>query len=93
MKKKIPNLKKDAEIAAFWDAHDFSEYIEDTMPADDVVFEKEKKDTVAIRLEREQIRDLKRLAHKLGLGYTSIVRSWIIEKLAQIHSVHHPKAR
>ncbi len=92
MKKKIPSLKKDTELAAFWDTHDFSEYIEDTQPADDVVFEKEKKETVAIRLEKEQIKDLKRLAHKLGLGYTSIVRSWITEKLAQIHSVHHSKA-
>lgn len=89
MKKKIPNLKKDSEIAAFWDKHDFSEYVEDTLPVDEIIFEKAKKDTVAIRLERGYIKELKRLAHKLGLGYTSIVRSWIIERLTQIHSIHH----
>ena len=85
MKKKIPKFKTEEEIAAFWDTHDFLEYIEDTESADDVVFERPKKETVSIRLEKGQIKEIKRLSHKIGLGYSSLIRSWIIEKLATIH--------
>lgn len=41
------------------------------------------------RLGEDQIKELRRLAHKVGLGYTSLIRSWITEKLAKIHSIHH----
>lgn len=87
-RKRIPKFKTEEEIAAFWDAHDFTDYIEDTEPADDVVFVKPKKGTISIRLEEDRIKELKRIANKIGLGYTSLIRSWIIEKLAKIHSLH-----
>lgn len=89
--KKIPRFKTDEEMAAFWDTHDFIDYIADTKPVDDVMFVSPKKGTVSIRLEEDRINELKRLAHKVGLGYTSLIRSWIIEKLARIHSLHHGK--
>ncbi len=85
MKKKIPKFKTEEEIIAFWDTNDFIDYIEDTEPIDDVVFERPKKETVSIRLEKDQIKEIKRLSHKIGLGYSSLIRSWIIEKLANIH--------
>lgn len=91
-RKRIPRFKTDEEIAAFWDVHDFTDYIEDTKPADNTMFVRPKKETVSIRLEEDRIKELKRLAHKVGLGYTSIIRSWIIEKLARIHSLHPKKA-
>lgn len=90
--KKIPRFKTDEEMAAFWDTHDFTNYIEDTKPADDVRFVSPKKGTVSIRIEEDRVKELKRLAHKVGLGYTSLIRSWIIEKLARIHSLHPRKA-
>ena len=89
MKKKIPKFKSDKDIAAFWNTHDFTDYIEDTEPADDLVFEKSRKDTVAIRLGKDQIKEIKRLSYKLGLGYTSLIRSWVTERLAKIHSIQH----
>ncbi|MBL7071432.1 MAG: hypothetical protein ISS26_04600 [Candidatus Omnitrophica bacterium] len=89
MKKKIPKLKRDKELIAFWNAHDFTDYIEDTEPADDVVFEKARKETVSFRLRKEQIKDLKRIAHKVGLGYTALIRSWITERLARIQGMQH----
>jgi len=85
MKKKIPEFKTEETTAAFWDNHDFIDYIEDTEPIEDVVFERPKKETVSIRLEKGQINEIKRLSHKIGLGYSSLIRSWIIEKLANIH--------
>ena len=85
MKKKIPEFKTEEAIATFWDNHDFLDYLEDTEPVDDVVFERPKKSVVSIRLEKSQINEIKRLSHKIGLGYSSLIRSWIIEKLANIH--------
>ena len=38
MKKKIPEFKTEEALAAFWDNHDFSDYLEDTEPANDVIF-------------------------------------------------------
>lgn len=86
--KKIPKFKSDEEIASFWDTHDFTDYLEDTEPAEDVVFERPKKETLSIRLEQDQIKELKKLANKVGLGYTSLIRSWVIEKLAKLHHEH-----
>ena len=39
MKKKIPEFKTEEALMTFWDNHDFIDYIEDTEPADDVIFE------------------------------------------------------
>jgi predicted DNA binding CopG/RHH family protein len=89
--RKIPHFKSDEEVAAFWDTHDFTNYIKDTEPVD-VVFEKPKKETISIRMEHGQIKELKRLADRVGLGYTSLIRSWIIEKLARLHQAQSRKA-
>ncbi len=89
--KKIPELKTDEEIVAFWDNHDFSDYVNDTVETD-VVFERPKKSTISIRLEQDQIKELKQLSHKVGLGYTSLIRSWVIEKLAKLHNLQQQKA-
>ena len=39
MKKNIPTFKTEAALADFWDNHDFLDYLEDTKPAKDVIFE------------------------------------------------------
>ena len=90
--KTIPKFKSDEEIAAFWDTHDFTDYIKNTEPAEDVIFERPKKETISIRLEKDQIKELRKLTYKVGLGYTSLVRSWVIEKLAKLHALQYRKA-
>jgi len=37
-RKRIPHFETDEEAAEFWDTHSFADYIDDTEPADDVVF-------------------------------------------------------
>jgi len=82
--KKIPKFKSDKETAAFWDTHDFSDFFDQTDAAADVIFERKNKETISIRLEKDQVQKLKKIAHHIGLGYTSLIRSWVIEKLAKI---------
>ena len=91
--KKIPKFKTDEEIATFWDTHDFTDFVGDTDPADDVIFERPTKETLSIRLEHSQITQLKKLSRSVGLGYTSLIRSWVIERLAKLQSSQrHRKA-
>ena len=85
-KKKIPAMKSDNDIAAFWDNNDFTDFADDTESAGDVVFEKPTKETISVRLEKKQIQQLKKIAQKVGLGYTSLIRSWVIEKIARLQS-------
>lgn len=83
---KIPAFKNEEELAKFWDTHDLADYWDELEVADDVVFEKSKKETISLRLDHERIKFLKRLAHKLGLGYTSLIRSWIIERISKLQT-------
>ncbi len=89
--KKIPKFKTEEETAVFWDTHDFTDYVGDTEPADDVVFERPKKETLSIRLEHTQIIQLKKLSRTVGLGYTSLIRSWVIERLAKLQRSQHQR--
>lgn len=85
--KKIPDFNTDKEIADFWDSRDFADYVEATEPVSDVVFEKPEKSVVAVRMDKNHVNELKSLGKKLGLGYTSIIRSWVIERLAKMHNL------
>jgi predicted DNA binding CopG/RHH family protein len=82
--KKIPKMKTDKEIAGFWDTHSLADYVDDTEETD-VEFVKPRKRTISIRLDSDKIKQVKHIAQKTGLAYTSIVRSWVIEKLATLH--------
>ncbi len=84
-KNTIPRFKSDKEAATFWDSHDFSDYIKDTASADDVMFQRDQKETLSIRLGKNQVKEIKRIAHRVGLGHTSLIRSWVTERLARLH--------
>ncbi|MDP2762915.1 MAG: CopG family antitoxin [Enterobacteriaceae bacterium] len=77
---KIPKFKSDKQTRAFWDTHSLSDYAEDLKPAH-IRFRKPHKEVVSIRLESTLIQALKDVAQKAGIGYSSLARMWVIEKL------------
>ena len=79
---KIPKFKSYEEEAEWWDSHDVTE-IEDLKLAEKDVFIKPRKQIVSIRLERSTVEVLKRLAARKGVGHTTLVRMWVIEKLRE----------
>lgn len=79
---KMPRFKSDKEIRGFWDTHSLADFGEDLKPAS-IAFKKTQKEVVSIRLERPRILALKHLAHRLGIGYSSLARIWVMEKLNQ----------
>jgi hypothetical protein len=78
---KVPKFKNLEEERAFWDTHDSTDYLEDFIPAPDVVFVRPKKEVISLRLEPQVIHKLREVADKEGLSPTSYARMLIIRGL------------
>lgn len=88
-KAKIPEWGTDEAIAEFWDSHDIADYWDELKIADDVKFIKPKKAVVSTRLEPIYHHQLKALARKMGIGHSTLMRRWLIEKLHPHSKVAH----
>ncbi|MBI5149165.1 MAG: hypothetical protein HZA28_00125, partial [Candidatus Omnitrophica bacterium] len=84
MKRHIPKFKSLEEERRFWDTHDITEFIDELKPAG-VKFVRPKKKLISLRLDAGQIESLKGIASREGLGYLSLIRYWINERLSQKH--------
>ncbi len=80
---RIPDLRTDEPAAEFWDRHSFADYVEDTQPADDVHFPSRPLKQISLRLAPSQIERLKRIAATKGIGYQTMLRMWITERVRQ----------
>lgn len=87
---RIPKFKSDKEIRDFWDTHSLADYEEDLKPAKNVVFVRPEKQIVSLRLDRKIVQALKSFASKKGIGYSPLLRMWILEKFNE--QVHLKKA-
>jgi len=80
---KIPRFKSDKEARAFWDTHSLADFEEDLRPAKNVVFVKPDRQVISLRLDRKIVSALKALAHRKGIGYSSLLRMWVLERFSQ----------
>jgi predicted DNA binding CopG/RHH family protein len=80
-KRRIPHFATDEEAAEFWDTHVFTDYWDDMEPADDVRFPHIKLKQISLRLAPTQIERLKRIAAGKGIGYQTMIRMWITERV------------
>lgn len=80
----ISDAATDEAIAQFWDTHSLTDYLGELEIVDDVVFVRPKKQVVSIRLEPKYVNRLKILANKMGVGYSLLVRRWVMEKLSHL---------
>ena len=87
---KIPYFKSDREAAQFWDTHSLADFDEELESADDVVFVRPQRQIVSLRLDRKVVSALKFLAKRKGLGYSSLLRMWVLEKF---YNEYHPSVR
>lgn len=84
---RIPQFKSDKEAAEFWDTHSLADFEKELRPAKDVIFVKPDRQVVSLRLDRRLINALKRYAQHKGIGYSTLLRMWVVERLDQeIHS-------
>lgn len=78
----IPPFKTLDEEAEFWDTHDLSDF--GKVPLSKLpLLEKEKEDSLAIRVQKTIKQKLVRVARGKGINPTTLARMWIIEHLAQ----------
>ena len=80
---KIPKFKSDKELAKFWDTHSLADFEEDLTTAKGVVFVKPDRQIVSLRLDRKVVNTIKTLAARKGIGYSSLVRMWLLENVRQ----------
>jgi hypothetical protein len=87
---RIPKFESREEEAKFWDTHSFAEYWDEFKPVK-VRFAKplvprpkaegNLSEVLPIRFDSETLGKLRERAHKKGIGPTTLVRMWVIERL------------
>jgi predicted DNA binding CopG/RHH family protein len=82
---KIPEFANDKEEADFWDSHDSTQYLGETLPVTVAFVDaRPPKQQISLRLEPAVIERLKKVAHSKGLGYQTMIRMWVMERLEQV---------
>jgi len=80
---RLPPFTSEQEEAAFWDTHDSTEFLEDTTTVDVAFVEaRPAKKLIPLRLEPGAIDRLKVIAQQKGVGYQTLMRMWVMERLA-----------
>jgi predicted DNA binding CopG/RHH family protein len=84
MADKIPQFKTEQEEAEFWDSHDSTDFLDET-EAVNVTFvdARPSMKQISLRLEPSVIDQLKSLATVKGIGYQTMIRMWVMERLGQ----------
>jgi predicted DNA binding CopG/RHH family protein len=85
--KKLPDFDRmtEDEIAEFWDNHSFVDYW-DQMEEIEVVAKRPATEVVGLRLDKKDLEQIKRFSSKIGLGYSTLLRVWIKEKLLELQA-------
>jgi predicted DNA binding CopG/RHH family protein len=84
MADKIPQFKTEQEEAEFWDSHDSTDFLDET-EAVNVTFvdARPSMKQISLRLDPSVIDQLKSLATVKGIGYQTMIRMWVMERLGQ----------
>jgi len=81
---RLPRFASEQEEAEFWASHDSTEYLGDTEPVDvTFVDARPPKKQISLRLDTDAIEELKAVAQRKGIGYQTLIRIWVMERLAQ----------
>lgn len=84
LKSRIPEFKTIEEEAKWWDTHDITDYLDELKPVK-VRFAKNLSRGLTIRLDLETLSRLRKQAKEKGIGPTTLIRMWILERLQGEH--------
>ena len=76
---KGPKFKSFKEEAKFWASHDTTEFLDEFKPAR-LKFPKPRRKLISMRLPESEITGLKRIAARKGIGYLTMLRTWVTER-------------
>jgi len=80
--KRIPAFASIEEEAEFWDTHDTTDYEDEWKPVN-VTSAKNLSQGITIRFSPEALAKLRKEAHELGVGPTTLARMWVLERLRE----------
>lgn len=69
------------ELAQFWDTHSFADYWDELKPVK-IRFAKNLSEGITIRFDRKTLNVIRKKAYEKGIGPTTLVRTWVHERLA-----------
>ncbi len=78
---KIPPFRSEVEEARSWDPPDTTEFLDELTPVKVNFPRPRPKVLVSIRLPKSDVALLRRIALHKGLGYGSLIRMWLKERL------------
>ena len=88
VKLQLPVFKDEQEESEFWDTHDSTQFLEETTPAA-IRFSgphpshpRPRKVHISLRIDQETLDSLKSVAGQYGIGYQTLIRMWVMERLA-----------
>ena len=85
----IPKFKSEAEEAKFWATHDVTDFLHDLKEVRNIKFTKSRKRLVSLRIDDGTIESLKEVAAVKGLGYLTLLRLWVKERLSREYRLLH----
>ncbi len=88
MKNKIPKFRSLEEERRFWDTHSATEFLDVLRPVN-IKFVRPKKKLVSLRLDTPHLACLKEIAAARGLGYLTLMRMWILDRLSREQHPEH----
>jgi len=79
---KVPRFSNEREESEFWDSHDTTEYLDDTVPAEiEFADVRPTKTQISLRIDAETVNRVKVVARRKGIGYQTLIRVWVMERL------------
>ena len=79
-KSRIPEFRSIEEEAEFWDTHDTTDFEDEFKPVK-VRFARNLSEGLTIRLDPETLAQVRAHAREKGIGPTTLIRMWILERL------------
>jgi len=77
---RIPEFATIEEEAKFWDTHSTADYEHEFRPVR-TRFAKRLSTGVTVRLDAETLQQLRTMAQEKGIGPTTLIRMWVLERL------------
>ena len=84
--RKIPESDSVEELAHFWDTHDLTDFEDQLENVPKRAFERKRETVIPVRLRRQEVEEVKRVAKTRGVREATLLRQWVREKLRNARS-------
>jgi len=78
----MPNSDSIHELAQFWDAHDLTEFEDQLEEVTAPLFERKSETVIRVHFQRQEFDLLRQMAKAQGIDFATLIRLWVLERLA-----------